>query len=279
MVEVAEGQSPDPREWLITECAARLAESIQAMVSGPCQAAWLAEAAPEPAPSVWWRQPLSLGAGAEIWVGAAEADWLAIGGKALAAAGIGDAEPSDVKGTYHEILTQALSSVAQSIGGRLAREVVCQRGEETSHAPAVPSQQTVEVRFENGDTARLRLVFGEGLLAELRAAESKAAGVRSEAPSGVPASPAADGSRTLDLLLEVELPVSVSFGRAQLPLKDVLKLTTGSIVELNRSVAEPVEVIVNNCVIARGEVVVIEGNYGVRIQQIISRQERLRSLY
>jgi flagellar motor switch protein FliN/FliY len=83
----------------------------------------------------------------------------------------------------------------------------------------------------------------------------------------------------IDLLLDVELPVAVSFGRAQIPLKDVIKLTTGSIVELNRSVSEPVEVIVNNCVIARGEVVVIEGNYGVRIEQIISPQERLRTLH
>ena len=63
-----------------------------------------------------------------------------------------------------------------------------------------------------------------------------------------------------------------------MPLKEVLKLTTGSIVELNRSIVEPVEVIVNNCVIARGEVVVVEGNFGVRIQQVVSRQERLRTL-
>jgi flagellar motor switch protein FliN/FliY len=73
--------------------------------------------------------------------------------------------------------------------------------------------------------------------------------------------------------------VSVSFGRAQLALKDVIKLTTGSIVELNRAVTEPVDVIVNNCVIARGEVVVVEGNFGIRIRQVISRQERLRTLY
>ena len=72
---------------------------------------------------------------------------------------------------------------------------------------------------------------------------------------------------SIDLLLDVELPVSISFGRAQLPLKDVIKLTTGSIVELNRALSEPVEVIVNNCVIARGEVVVVEGNYGIRIEQ------------
>ena len=82
----------------------------------------------------------------------------------------------------------------------------------------------------------------------------------------------------LDLLLDVELPLSVSFGHAELPIKDVIKLTTGSIVELNRSISEPVEVIVNNVVIARGEVVVVEGNFGVRIKQVVSRQERLRTL-
>ena len=82
----------------------------------------------------------------------------------------------------------------------------------------------------------------------------------------------------MDLLLEVDLPVSISFGKAQLPLKDVLKLTTGSIVELNRGVNEQVEVLVNQCLIARGEVVVVEGNYGVRIQEIATRNDRLRSL-
>jgi len=85
-------------------------------------------------------------------------------------------------------------------------------------------------------------------------------------------------SKTFDLLLDVELPVSVSFGRAQIPLREVLKLTSGSIVELNRALTDPVEVIVNNCVIARGEVVVVEGNFGVRIRQVVSRQERLGTL-
>jgi flagellar motor switch protein FliN/FliY len=83
---------------------------------------------------------------------------------------------------------------------------------------------------------------------------------------------------TMDLLLDVELPVSVSFGKTEIAMKDVLKLTTGSIVELNRGVNEPVEVLVNHCLIARGEVVVVEGNYGVRIQQIVSRTDRLRSV-
>jgi len=108
------------------------------------------------------------------------------------------------------------------------------------------------------------------------AAESAAKEPADEAQEA--AGDAAGASKTFDLLLDVEMPVSVSFGRAKVPLKDVLKLTTGSIVELNRSLIEPVEVIVNNCVIARGEVVVVEGNFGVRIQQVVSRRERLRTL-
>ena len=82
----------------------------------------------------------------------------------------------------------------------------------------------------------------------------------------------------MELLLDVDIPVSISFGKAQLALKDVLKLTTGSIVELNRGVNDQVEVLVNQCLIARGEVVVVDGNYGVRIQEIASRQDRMRSL-
>jgi len=84
-------------------------------------------------------------------------------------------------------------------------------------------------------------------------------------------------SETLDLLLDVELPVSISFGKTQMPLQQVLRWTTGSIVELESEVNEPVEVVVNNCVIARGEVVVVDGNYGVKVHQIVSRAQRLET--
>ena len=84
-------------------------------------------------------------------------------------------------------------------------------------------------------------------------------------------------SKTFDLLLDVALPISVSFGRTSLQIREVLKLNTGSIVELDRFVTDPVEVIVNDCVIARGEVVVVDGNYGVRISQLASREDRLRT--
>ena len=79
----------------------------------------------------------------------------------------------------------------------------------------------------------------------------------------------------MDIVLDVELPITVLIGGTRMPLREVLKLATGSIVELDRLITDPVDILVNNRVIARGEVVVIEGNYGVRILEIVSRSERL----
>ena len=82
-------------------------------------------------------------------------------------------------------------------------------------------------------------------------------------------------SRRFDMLLDVEMPITVSFGKTNLPLRDVMKLSVGSIVELNRRPMEPVDVIINNCVVARGEVVVVEGSYGLRVLEIIGENERI----
>lgn len=79
---------------------------------------------------------------------------------------------------------------------------------------------------------------------------------------------AADSAGTLDVLMNIDLPVTISFGSVELPLGDVLKLTTGSIVELNHRLNEPVDIVVNRCLVARGEVVVVDGNYGVRIWEV-----------
>jgi flagellar motor switch protein FliN/FliY len=82
----------------------------------------------------------------------------------------------------------------------------------------------------------------------------------------------------LDLLLDVDLPVSVAFGTAEMTLKDVLHLGTGSVIELNKSVNDPVSIIVNQKPIARGEVVMVDGKYGVRVLEVESTADRIRSL-
>jgi flagellar motor switch protein FliN/FliY len=82
-------------------------------------------------------------------------------------------------------------------------------------------------------------------------------------------------SRSLDVLLDIELPVTVRVGSVQMTFGDVLGLNAGSLVEFDHAAEEPVEVLVNDRVLARGEIVMVQGSYGVRITEISSRRERL----
>jgi flagellar motor switch protein FliN/FliY len=85
--------------------------------------------------------------------------------------------------------------------------------------------------------------------------------------------PAPGPSEAAPLLMGVKLPIRVLMGRTQLSLRDIAQLGSGAVVELDCSPDDPVEIIVNGRVIAHGEVVVVSGNYGVRITKIGSRQE------
>jgi len=69
-------------------------------------------------------------------------------------------------------------------------------------------------------------------------------------------------------VMDVELNVTLRFGQRQLTLREVLELTSGSVVELDRQVDEPVELLLDGVVIARGEAVVIDGNYGLRVTEV-----------
>jgi flagellar motor switch protein FliN len=86
------------------------------------------------------------------------------------------------------------------------------------------------------------------------------------------------GNWNIELLLDVELPISVSFGNSEMQLRDVLKLGPGSVIELDKSVNDPVLIIVNHKPIAKGEVVMVDGNYGVRVLEVESTADRIRSL-
>jgi flagellar motor switch protein FliN/FliY len=82
----------------------------------------------------------------------------------------------------------------------------------------------------------------------------------------------------LALLMEVQLPVSIRFGETEMVLEEVIKLGVGSIIELNAGVNEPVELVVNGRSLARGEVVTVDGFYGIRITEISSVNERIGSI-
>ena len=83
-------------------------------------------------------------------------------------------------------------------------------------------------------------------------------------------------SGNLDMLLDVNLKISVELGRAQLKFRDVLNLSTGSVVELGRQTSEPVDILVNGALLASGEVVVVDDHFAVRITKLLNRVERLK---
>lgn len=87
-----------------------------------------------------------------------------------------------------------------------------------------------------------------------------------------------DATRNIERLLDVELDVTVRFGLTEVPLHEVVRFGIGSMIELNRTVDDPVELLVNNYPFAKGEVVVIDGYYGVRITEIGSTEERQQTL-
>lgn len=84
--------------------------------------------------------------------------------------------------------------------------------------------------------------------------------------------------KNLDLLLDVNLPISIELGRTTMRIKDILSLGPGSVVELKKLAGEPVDLLVNNKIVAKGEVVVVDENFGLRITSLLSPEERLRSL-
>jgi flagellar motor switch protein FliN/FliY len=72
----------------------------------------------------------------------------------------------------------------------------------------------------------------------------------------------------MERVLDFEMPVRISIARTTVPLREVLRLSTGSVLELNRSLDDLVDLVVNNRVVAQGEIVVVEGNYGIRIHRV-----------
>ncbi len=183
-------------------------------------------------------------------------------------------EETDCLDAFLELVNQSALLAADAISSQLRRRASFS----SAQVSRGPEQSASAMRLDfsiDGQPQSVILAPTPELMEALGPVEPATA-VAPPASAGSEVSPGA--ARNLDLLMEVELPIYVTFGRTHLPLKDVLKLSSGSIVELNRLVNEPVEVLINNCVIARGEVVVVEGNYGIRITEIAGRQERMRSI-
>ncbi|MBW1739610.1 MAG: flagellar motor switch protein FliN [Deltaproteobacteria bacterium] len=87
-----------------------------------------------------------------------------------------------------------------------------------------------------------------------------------------------DGDRDLDFILDIPLEISVELGRTRMLINDLLQLGQGSVVELKKSAGDPMEIFVNGKLFARGEAVVVNEKFGVRLTDIVSPAERVKSL-
>lgn len=98
------------------------------------------------------------------------------------------------------------------------------------------------------------------------------------APSPAPASSSASADVNLDLILDVQVTLSLEVGRARIPIRNLLQLNQGSVVELERMAGEPLDVFVNGTLVAQGEVVVVNERFGVRLTEVVSPSERIKRL-
>lgn len=139
----------------------------------------------------------------------------------------------------------------------------------------------MEGRVEEAETAE------DGAPCTLRLGEAAARlmlGVEEREDAGVAAAPgkvmgSVEPRRgKYDLLLEVELDAQVRFGSRELELKELLELGPGDVVELDRNVADPVDLIVGGRIVARGEVVLVDGNFGLRVTEVAEPVRRLESI-
>ncbi|HWF04253.1 MAG TPA: flagellar motor switch protein FliN [Candidatus Angelobacter sp.] len=204
-----------------------------------------------------------------------------------------------------ELFRQFAGTVALQLKGILGRECIVRFKDivkpawESADASALIVKTDPLVTIAMGiDTGLLNSVNKVRVAADEPEPVAAAEPARQQAPAPPPRSPAPQppgtaiiddappaqvahltfNDRNLDLLLDVELQVSIRFGRRQMLLKDVLDLSSGAMVELDRRVRDPIELLLGGRVIARGEAVIVDGNYGIRITEIVSPSQRLAEI-
>lgn len=175
----------------------------------------------------------------------------------------GQADPA----TVEELWSGILASVATRLEGK-----ACPAGTpEAAAAACVLRLGSASLRMSLGVTAT-------ACVAEKAAPERPA--IAAEPRTAGDALPRTAGQATgnFDLLLEVELDASVRFGSREMELRELLELGPGDVVELDRHVADPVDLIVGDRIVARGEVVLVSGNFGLRVTEVAEPVRRLESI-
>jgi flagellar motor switch protein FliN/FliY len=175
---------------------------------------------------------------------------------------------ADYKDAVIELLRQIAGIVASTAKPRWGE--IQLRVELGAAAPSWPTAASFWVQAKEDGPAGMVLEFAlsASFVAELRTEKKAAEKPAVESPVPVPPPDLAEGTGALGLLMDVQLTMTMRFGSRQLLLREVLDLSPGAVVELDRRVQEPVDLLLDGRLVARGEVVVIDGNYGLRVTDV-----------
>ena len=216
-----------------------------------------------------WQVPVQVGGAAigTVFVGLSQE-----GATQLVAAILGDPSlvaDADIVDTLRELLGQAAGAHVHGDGQGLTLEIETPA---PSGTPVAADAQRYDLMVGAGEPIRL-VGWGRTIAGIAEPARPMAA---APPPPGPPL--AGPPPRNLDVVLDIELPITVRFGETQMTLESLARLGPGSMIDLERSPDDPVDLLVNGRLVARGQVVVVSGCYGVRVNEVVSPADRLRSL-
>lgn len=183
----------------------------------------------------------------------------------------------DRREAFEELLRQVLGQVATGLKTLAEGEVELKPA--GGEAPAWPDAARLGIRItgEKIPAFDLVLVATAELLQSLRRTPAEIAPLAKPAEGRAP-EPAAGKAPNLDLLLDVKLEATIRFGQKQMLLREILELHPGSALAMDHHVDEPVDLLVGGRMVARGEVVIVDGNYGLRVTEILAPHQRINSL-
>jgi flagellar motor switch protein FliN len=188
-------------------------------------------------------------------------------------------EGADQRAGWGELLQETINAAAGELLAKTGKKCKLEKFEESSGE----SKVTGAFQLKASERSWTILVRDEmrapRQAAAVEADKPRAAGSASptgSAPAGAPAPPAL--SPGLELLLDVELEASLRFGCREMPLGEILDLGPGDVVQLDRHVSDPVDLIVGDKIVARGEVVLVNGNFGLRVTEVAAPRKRLESI-
>ncbi|HLH04402.1 MAG TPA: FliM/FliN family flagellar motor switch protein [Bryobacteraceae bacterium] len=217
-------------------------------------------ALPEAGEMLWYHQQFSSNKGAfTTWIGAPSETWK----------DFGSADPDNPQSIYLEIVNQAQTGAATVASRAVENPITANPGEVASLPDFNPGSFSLfSLEIDNGRLPGLLIAIENSAPAILQDAEE------AETPS--------PGTSSLlqvpEPLLDLELPVAISLGHAELPIKAVLNMKPGTPIELSTENGEDLELLVHGTVIARGEITMVKGNYALKINQIVGAEDRLSLL-